>query len=155
MKLNLPLLLFIAFITCLSCKNKSPNATPIITTTALSANTITKVKKPVEIWIDKWVEGMKNFKYLREYSHETIPPEISVHKSVIDEVKDLTIENDIIRMLVNSSPGAFCRELKFKYIEPNGEFYLVFGEPEVITLAGKHATFVPPWIEDNRICDEN
>jgi hypothetical protein len=107
----------------------------------------------IEKWVQKIVQDMIEMEDLRKYSDREIPMDINLDLIMVESIKHLGIEGQIISMLVNHGAGNFCTELKFRYMEKDGEFYLVFDEPISSTILGKEHRIIKPWIEKNRICD--
>ncbi|WGH76910.1 hypothetical protein P8625_07140 [Tenacibaculum tangerinum] len=102
-------------------------------------------ERPIDKWIQEIVEEMIEMNDLEKYSEKEIPSDIKVNFIMVESVKDIQIENGIISMLVNHGTGKYCTELKFKYVEKNKKFYLIFDEPE--------RKFINPWIEKNKVCE--
>jgi hypothetical protein len=72
---------------------------------------------------------------------------------MVESVKDVKIENDIISMKINHGKGKYCTELKFQFIEKEGKFFLVFPKPYKEKLFGKQLKYIDPWIEKITDCN--
>lgn len=110
-------------------------------------------EKPIDKWIQAIIDQMTEMNDLGKYSEKEIPSDIKINVIMVESVKDIKIENGIISMLVNHGIGKYCTELKFKYVEKNKNFYLVFDEPEIKTILGTERKFINPWIEKNKVCE--
>ncbi|MFI1742833.1 hypothetical protein [Thalassobellus sediminis] len=110
-------------------------------------------EKPIDKWIQEIVDEMIEMNDLGKYSEKEIPSDIKVNFIMVESVKDIKIENGIISMLVNHGTGKYCTELKFKYVEKDKNFYLIFDEPEMKTILGTERKFINPWIEKNKVCE--
>ena len=108
-------------------------------------------EKPIDKWITEIINDMIEMNDLGKYSYEEISSDINVDFIMVESVKDVKIDNGIITMLVNHGTGKYCTELKFKYVENEGEFYLVFGKTK--TILGKERKSINPWIEKNKVCE--
>ncbi|WP_440121055.1 hypothetical protein [Tenacibaculum sp. Ill] len=116
-------------------------------------NIQTNQEKPIDKWIQEIVNEMIEMNDLEKYSEKEIPSDIKVNFIMVESVKDIKIENGIISMLINHGTGKYCTELKFKYVEKDKNFYLIFDEPEMKTILGTERKFINPWIEKNRVCE--
>jgi len=111
-------------------------------------------EKPIENWINEIVNEMIEMNDLRKYSNFEIPSDTKVDFIMVESVKNIKIDNGIITMLVNHGTGKYCTELKFKYVENEGEYYLVFGIMTTIAYGGGiEEKSIKPWIEKNKICE--
>jgi hypothetical protein len=110
-------------------------------------------EKPIDKWVLEIVEEMIEMNDLEKYSEKEISSDIKVNFIMVESVKDVKIENGIISMLVNHGTGKYCTELKFKYVEKNKNFYLIFDEPKLKTIFGTERKFINPWIEKNKVCE--
>ena len=117
------------------------------------SNIQTKQEKPIDKWIQEIVDEMIEMNDLGKYSEKEIPTDVEVNFIMVESVKDIKIENGIISMLVNHGTGKYCTELKFKYLEKDKNFYLIFDEPEMETILGTKKKFINPWIEKNKVCE--
>ena len=117
------------------------------------SNIQTNQEKPIDKWIKEIVDEMIEMNDLEKYSERAIPSDIKINFIMVESVKDIKIENGIISMLVNHGTGKYCTELKFKYVEKDKKFYLIFDEPETKTILGNERTFINPWIEKNKLCE--
>lgn len=108
-------------------------------------------EKSIDKWIQEIVNEMIEMNDLGKYSYEEIPYDTNVDFIMVESVKDINIDNDIISMLVNHGTSKYCTQLKFKYVEKQGEFYLVFGKTK--TSLGIMRKSINPWIEKNKICE--
>ena len=124
----------------------------ILCVVALS-HTPLQAQKSVEKWVDKIVDDMIAMDDLRKYSGAEIPADVETNFIMVQSVKDISVEGDVIRMLVNHGKGTYCTELKFKYTTVKGDYFLVFADPETKNVLGKDVRFVNPWIEKNKICN--
>ena len=124
-----------------------------LTLTFSVASFFSDQEKPIDQWIQKIVGEMIEMNDLGKYSHKEIPTGITVDFVLVASVKDIKIENGIIKMLVNHGTGKYCSELKLRYLEKDGNFYLVFDEPITKTILGKERKFISPWIEKNNLCE--
>eukprot|EP01093_Parvamoeba_rugata_P009396 TRINITY_DN2602_c0_g2_i1.p1 TRINITY_DN2602_c0_g2~~TRINITY_DN2602_c0_g2_i1.p1 ORF type:complete len:130 (-),score=18.90 TRINITY_DN2602_c0_g2_i1:108-497(-) len=117
------------------------------------SNIQTNQEKPIDKWIQEIIDEMIEMNDLGKYSYEEIPSDINVDFIMVESVKDIKIDNGIITMLVNHGTGKYCTELKFKYVENEKRFYLVFGKTKTKTILGKERKSINPWIEKNKICE--
>ena len=118
--------------------------------TVLSVNSYHQ--RPVDLWVQEIIETMIDFEDLSAYSDQEIPEDVEVNLLWVEAVKDVKIEDGIISMLVAHKEDTYCSQLKFKYIEKNGEFFLSFGETSVTKVLSSEKTFIDPWIEHKKLC---
>lgn len=125
----------------------------ILLTLLIGFSTIqTNQEKPIEKWVQEIVNEMIEMNDLKKYSYKKIASDIQVDFIMVETVKDIKIENGIISMLINHGTGKYCSELKFKYVEKDNNFYLIFDEPKSKKILGTERKFITPWIEKNNIC---
>ncbi len=117
------------------------------------SNIQTNQIKPIDNWVQEIVNEMIEMNDLGKYSEKEISSDINVNFIMVESVKDIKIENGIISMLVNHGTGKYCTELKFKYVEKDKNFYLIFDEPKTKTILGTERKFINPWIEKNKLCE--
>ena len=127
----------------------------IILLTLLFGHSIIQInqEKSIDKWIEEIINEMIEMNDLRKYSSEEIPPDVNVDFIMMESIQDLKIGNGIISMLVDHGTGKHCTELKFKYMEKEGEYYLNFGKTKMRTILGKERKSINPWVEKNRICE--
>ena len=117
------------------------------------SNIQTNQETPIDKWIQEIVDEMIEMNDLEKFSEKEITSDIKVNFIMVESVKDIKIENGIISMLVNHGTGKYCTELKFKYVEKDKNFYLIFDKPEMKTILGTERKFINPWIEKNKVCE--
>ena len=109
--------------------------------------------KSIDQWIQKIVNDMIEMNDLRSYSHEEIPLNIKLNAILVEAVKDIKIENGTISMLVDHGTGKYCSFLRFKYLEKDNQYFLVFDSPRTKTIMGTEYEIINPWIEKNSLCN--
>src|SRR5688572_9353858 len=117
------------------------------------SNIQTNQEKSIDKWIQEIVDEMIEMNDLKKYSDKEIPSDIKVNFIMVESVKDIKIENGIISMLVNHGTGKYCTELKFKYVEKDKNFYLIFGEFKTEKILETERKFINPWVEKNKVCE--
>jgi len=96
-------------------------------------------------WINQIGETLIQFEDLDGYSHMSIEEDvmldfISVDRYQIEETTDSTFT-----IFVDPGRGEFCNHVTFKYIEGEGNYYLVFDDVKTDMLFGKERKTVTPW----------
>ena len=109
--------------------------------------------KPIYLWIQEIVNDMIEMNDLPSYSHEEIPSNIKLNVIMVETVKEIKIENDVISMLVDHGTGKYCSLLKFKYIKQDQGYFLVFDAPKTKTIMGAEYQIINPWIEKTSLCN--
>ncbi len=125
----------------------------ILTFLLIIPNIQINLEKSINKWVQEIINEMIEMNDLRKYSSVEIPSNVNVDFIMVESVKDIKIDNEIISMLVNHGTGKYCTELKFEYVEIEGELYLVFGKTKTKIFLGKKRKSISPWIEKNTICD--
>lgn len=106
----------------------------------------------LEQWLDLIVKDMIEMNDLRKYSHQKIPSDVTINFFMVEAVKDVRIDQNVISMLINHGNGKYCTEIKFKYIQIDDKFYLVFSEPTTESIFGEEKKIVNPWLESKKVC---
>ncbi|WP_298894607.1 hypothetical protein [uncultured Psychroserpens sp.] len=112
-----------------------------------------KQEQSLDDWIKAVVNDMVELNDLDKYSDRSISSDIEINFILVQSTKDITIKDDSITMLINNGKGTYCTQLKFRYTQKDGQFYLVFPEPYKTTILGQERLFVNPWIEKTNICE--
>ncbi|MTE28277.1 hypothetical protein [Winogradskyella ouciana] len=107
----------------------------------------------IEDWVQNIVNDMIEMNDLDIYSSEELSPEYSVNFIMVESVKDITITDNKISMLVNHGKGTYCTKITLQYLKRDDGFYLVFSEPRTNMTLGKERKWIDPWIEKVNICD--
>ena len=118
-----------------------------------NSNALISQNKSIDNWIQDVVSDMIEMNDLVKYSSIEISPNISVNFIMVESVKDITVNDSIISMLVNHGKGTYCTQIKFEYVKKDGDFYLVFAKPETKITLGQERRWVKPWIEKKNICN--
>ncbi|WP_298759023.1 hypothetical protein [uncultured Psychroserpens sp.] len=112
-----------------------------------------KQEQNLNNWIKEVINDLVELNDLDKYSNRAVSPNIEVNFVLVQSTKDIIIKDDIITMLINNGKGTYCTQLKFRYTQKDGQFYLVFPEPYKTTILGQERLFINPWIEKTNICD--
>lgn len=106
-----------------------------------------------EEWANHIIKDMIAMNDLGKYSDKAISSDVTVNFLMVESVKDVKVENDILSMKINHGNGKYCTILKFQFIEREGKFFLVFTVPYVEEVFGKKQYFINPWIEKISDCN--
>ena len=113
----------------------------------------TKQEPNIDTWIQNIVDDMIAFNDLDRYSLKKFPSDVKINAFLVESVKDITIKDDVISMLLNHGKGTYCTQIKFRYIKKQDAFYLVFPEPRKAKMHNRTYLIVDPWIEHTKVCD--
>ncbi|WP_375559583.1 hypothetical protein ACE193_17860 [Bernardetia sp. OM2101] len=110
-------------------------------------------EKPIDIWIQAIVNDMIEMNDLSKYSDREISSDVTINFFLVESVKDIRIEGDTINMLISSDGQKYCNELKFRYIQKEQKYYLVFAPVNNRVILNKEKKFITPWIEKKNLCE--
>lgn len=110
-------------------------------------------EKPINTWVQAIVDDMIEMNDLSKYSDEEIASDVTINFFFVESVKNIRIEGDTINMLISSDGEKYCNELKFRYIQKEGQYYLKFASIYNKVILDREKKFVNPWIEANKLCE--
>ncbi|WP_299224703.1 hypothetical protein [uncultured Psychroserpens sp.] len=120
----------------------------------LCVSTVSNQKKPIDKWVQSVIDDLVEMNDLEKYSNVEIPSDVNINFIAIESVKDVTIVDDTINMLVDHGKGKYCTKLTFKYIEKNNRFYLKFSEVITrMTPLDTERKYINPWVSRSKVCD--
>lgn len=104
-------------------------------------------------WVDNIAKDMIAMEGLEKYSKDGFATGVTVNFLLVDRAKVLQIDNGTFTLHIDHGKGQYCTELKLKYEQVDGKYYLIFSEPKTSTILGVEREFVDPWFEKNSTCD--
>ncbi len=110
-------------------------------------------ESPIDIWIQAIVNDMIEMNDISKYSDKEIASDVTINFFLVESVKNSRLEGDTINMLISSDGKKYCTELKFRYTQKEGHYYLTFSPIYNKVILGREKKFINPWIESNKLCE--